>query len=84
MFFIIVAIILVLFFIVKHNKTESFSVNKPELYNQIIKHQELFEGQNYSKLKSKIPLMDASIYSDVKSLKIDKKLITHETLKTLI
>ena len=88
MILIIIALIIaliVIFYLTKYLPTDkaSFGVNKNELCSQIIKHQELFDGQNYSTLKSHIPNLDAAIYSDVKSLRLKKIPLSPTTLSVI-
>ena len=78
---VIICVLLYLFF-VKVNFA-GFSNDKSAMYEEIIKHKDLFDGQNYSKLKKKITWMDAGIYNDVKLLTVNKTSLNHENLSVI-
>jgi hypothetical protein len=82
--FIIIGILLLLIYL-GHSKRGYFSLpsDKELMAQDIIKNKDLFVGQNYVKLKSAIPWMDAGIYNDVKQLIRDKKVLNSETLSVI-
>ncbi len=80
---LIIVLIVIIIWYLSHNNTASFTVNKPRMYQQIIEHQDLFDGSNYSQLKSQLPWLDASIYSDVKRLRLTHRALTTEHLTTV-
>ena len=65
---IIIALVLLLYLCNKSQAPFVVPADKALMYNEIIRHQGLFAGQNYELIKSKIPWMDAGMYHDVKQL----------------
>ena len=65
---IVAVIILLLIVYLGNSKTASFTVNKDQMYSDILDNKELFIGEHFSSLKRKITWMDAGIYTDVRNL----------------
>ena len=63
---IVAVIILILLY--QTTQTAGFTVNKNQIIDDIIENKDLFYGEQFSKLKSKLLWMDAGIYADVRSL----------------
>lgn len=64
---IISVIILLLIFYTTSSHT-GFTVNKDQIFNDILSNKKLFDGEQYSDLKHKFSWMDAGIYTDVRGL----------------
>ena len=63
---IVAVIILILLY--QTTQTAGFTVNKNQIIDDIIENKDLFYGEQFSNLKSKLSWMDAGIYADVRSL----------------
>ena len=81
---IVILVILILIYLKHYNKA-SFIVpsDKVVMYETIIKNKDLFVGQDYIKVKSQIPWVDAGIYYDVKQLIRDRKPLNYDTLSVI-
>ncbi len=82
--FVVVCVIVIIYLLYDNSKRSAFTVDKASLFQEIISNQDLFKGQNYDKLKSKMKWMDASIYIGVKHLIANNIPINEKTLSTIL
>jgi len=77
---IIIMILFVLIF--QYSSYAGFSIDKDQILNDILDNQDLFKGEQYSKLKNKLNWMDAGIYNDVRLL-IRKNQLNKQNLNVI-
>lgn len=65
---LIVSCIILLLIFYSATSGAEFTVNKDQIFNDILSNKELFNGEQYSTLKHKFSWMDAGIYTDVRGL----------------
>ena len=78
--FVVICIIVIIYLIYDSSKRSGFEVDRATLYKEIISNKDLFKGQNYDKLKSKMKWIDASIYTSVKGMIAQNTPINESTL----
>lgn len=64
----LIVVVIILFLLYQTTQMAGFTVNKTQIIDDIIENKELFYGEQFSNLKSKLSWMDAGIYMDVRGL----------------